>query len=128
MKTSPLVVSLISTFVLALPGCGGDAGGDLVMCTGSGAPIFPTFNKNCSLPTDCVIGLHQTSCCGSLLAIGLNQADKARFDADEKLCDAMYPGCGCPPAPTAAEDGTMQLSGKTIVVQCQANQCLTTAR
>jgi hypothetical protein len=127
MKSSLLRVLYLVFGALPLASCGGD-GGDTVMCSGPGMSVFPTFNKSCGVPADCVIGLHQTSCCGSMVALGLNQAEKARFDADEKICDAMYPGCGCAAAPTAAEDGQMVSTGKTIVVDCQAGQCLTAIR
>lgn len=104
-------------------GSGGD-GGDLVMCTGA-TPSFPTFSKTCTGAADCVIGIHQINCCGSKKALGISQAEQARFDADEKICEAQYPGCGCAAAPTVAEDGKTEDIGKMIVVECQANQCTT---
>jgi hypothetical protein len=59
----------------------GKDGGDVVFCTGPGSPRFPTFNKACSVPADCVIGLHQLNCCGSLLAIGNCQANQCMTTA-----------------------------------------------
>jgi hypothetical protein len=102
----------------------GSDGGDLVMCTGA-TPSFPSFAKNCASVTDCFIALHQINCCGSMKALGLNQAEKERFATDEKLCESQYPGCGCAAAPTVAEDGQFESAGKTIVVECQASQCTT---
>src|SRR5262245_61850282 len=113
MKSSLLGVLFLSLWVMTQSGCGG-SGEDPVMCTGPGTPVFPTFDKTCSIPGDCVIGLHRISCCGTLRAIGLTQAEKARFDADEKRCVAMDPGCPCPQGPTTAEDGQEAGNGKTI--------------
>ena len=105
--------------------CLADGGsGDIVMCTGA-TPTFPSFDKTCAGATDCTIGLHQINCCGSMKAIGINQAEKTRFDADEKLCESQYPGCGCAAAPTVAEDGHSEDAGKTIVVECQVGKCMT---
>jgi len=102
----------------------GTDGGDLVMCTGA-TPTFPTFDKSCTLASDCFIAIHQINCCGSMKALGLNQAEQARFAADEKICQGQYPGCGCAAAPTVAEDGQSESAGKMIVVECQARQCTT---
>src|SRR5690349_14293245 len=72
---------------------------DEVSCSGSHIS-FPTFDKTCSSVTDCAIAIHQTTCCGSTLAIGLNKAEQQRFAADEKTCLDQYPLCTCPATPT----------------------------
>ncbi|HET7505589.1 MAG TPA: hypothetical protein VFK02_31430 [Kofleriaceae bacterium] len=104
-----------------------DGGRDEVSCTGSNTS-FPTFDKTCSSVTDCAIAIHQTNCCGATLAIGINQAEQQRFDADEKTCLDQYPLCGCPAIPTITEDGQAATPGKMIVVQCQAGKCMTTVQ
>lgn len=105
-------------------GGSGTDGGDVVMCTGA-TPSFPSFDKTCSTAADCFIGLHQINCCGSIKAIGINQAEKSRFAADEKICESQYPGCGCPGAPTVAEDGKFESGTRMIGVECPAGKCMT---
>ncbi len=105
---------------------GGD-GGDVVMCTGM-PRSFPTFNKACTGAGDCAIVLHQTDCCGSLAALGINQGERARFDRDEALCRSMYPGCDCAARPTLAEDGNQALSPTDISVDCRVGACTTFVR
>src|SRR5579883_3319217 len=102
----------------------GDAGMDVVMCWGA-TRSFPTFDKHCNGPADCAFGLHQVDCCGSRHAIGFNQAEGARFHADEAICEGMYPGCGCAEAPTLAEDGKTSITGTDIAVDCKMGACQT---
>lgn len=104
-----------------------DGGGDVVMCTASPV-VFPSFDKTCTSDSQCSFGLHQTNCCGSLLAIGWNVAESARFAADEKLCRTQYPPCACPAAPTKTEDGQTWDGVKTIVATCTAKGCQTTLK
>ena len=95
----------------------------------SATRAFPTFDKTCTSAGDCVIGIHQSDCCGSRQAIGMNETEQARFSADEATCVAQYsPGCECPPAFPLAEGGQSAFDGKTIVVECQSNQCITTVK
>lgn len=107
-----------------LLGCQVGDGGDLVMCVGT-PQVFPTFDKHCGAPADCAIALHQISCCGSARAIGITQAELARFDRDEQICDGQYPKCECPTAPPIAEDGKMSMGGNDIKVDCRASACTT---
>lgn len=99
-------------------------GGDLIMCAGP-TPSFPSFDKTCTGTADCVIGIHQTNCCGATKAIGINQAEKARFTTDEQICEGQYPPCACAATPTVAEDGQIASATTKIVVECQANKCMT---
>jgi hypothetical protein len=87
---------------------------------------FPTFDKTCTTAADCAIGVHQTDCCGSTIAIGLARVDQVRFAADEQVCAADFPKCACPERATA-EDGQSTL-GKAVVVACQASRCMTAAQ
>jgi hypothetical protein len=108
-------------------GSGVDAsrdGANLVAC-GSDNPSFPTFDKSCDAATDCLIGLHQVDCCGSLVAIGIRASERDRFQADEARCVAMYPGCDCAGRPTLAEDGHTGTYDR-LVVRCDGGRCMTT--
>jgi Pacifastin inhibitor (LCMII) len=100
------------------------SGGDRIVCTAS-PPVFPSFDKSCISATDCFVAIHQTDCCGSQNAIGYNKSQQARFAADEKICEMQYPGCGCAPRPTMAEDGQSTRSNTTISVKCGASGCST---
>ena len=136
-----LIAAVLVVGVGFHPGCHGDraaacnntndaaptSGCDVVMCSGSNIS-FPTFDKTCTSPADCAIGIHQTNCCGATLAIGMTKAEQARFAADEKICIDQYPLCGCPAIPTITEDGQSADPGKMIVVECQSNRCMTTVK
>lgn len=131
-----LVRALVVLYGLASLGCNADraaacsAGGapgsgddcDTIAC-GVAATQFPSFDKSCATPADCVIGVHQINCCGSTLAIGMNRAEQARFTADEQACASQYPHCACAQTATA-EDGQSAL-GKDVVVLCRSGQCMT---
>jgi hypothetical protein len=111
----------LATALLLLIGC--DAG-DLVVCSGAN-PSFPVFDKTCTAASDCFIGIHQTDCCGSHVAIGMRSTERARFQEDEARCEAMYPGCRCAGQPTRAEDGNVATGATQIVVRCDSNRCMT---
>lgn len=139
MKTLASALLIIGTVLQA--GCnadraatcthGGDAspsqGCEMIMCSSSNAS-FPSFDKTCTSADDCAIGIHQTNCCGATLAIGMTKAEQARFAADEKICIDQYPICGCPAIPTITEDGQSAAPGKTIIVECLSNMCMTTVK
>jgi hypothetical protein len=104
-------------------GSGGAGGSVAVDCAGS-PPTFPTFSKACTADTDCFIAIHQTDCCGSTAAIGLNVSQQAAFQAAEKTCDAMYPGCQCMGSGPVAEDGKVGTLSQ-LEVNCQMGKCMT---
>jgi len=59
-------------------------------------------------------------------APGRAAKDKAAFEAEEKLCAATYPGCGCPTGPTRTEDGSFAtIMVGAIAVDCVAGTCTT---
>jgi hypothetical protein len=91
-------------------------------------PGFPTFDKTCTVAGDCVFGVHQTDCCGSTKAIGMNKAELAQFTADEKVCTEQYAKCACPAYFTVSEDGQRAMAGQSMVVECQLGQCMTTVK
>lgn len=86
---------------------------------------MPSFSKGCGSASDCVVVTHQTDCCGNGKAIGVNAAEKARFEAEEKKCAATYPGCGCPAGPPVTEDGSTALFAGKIGVDCVSGSCTT---
>jgi hypothetical protein len=105
----------------------GGGGGDMVMCGGT-TSSFPSFDKTCSGVDDCAFAVHQTNCCGATLSIGFHKSEAARFAADEQICVAQYPVCGCPATPTMTEDGLSVTAGQSIAVACQGGRCMTTVK
>ena len=99
----------------------GDAGAPIV-CLGHGVGSFPTFDRSCHTDTDCFVAMHQTDCCGSIVAMGLSASQRVAFEAAETLCDRMYPSCACDPRPPFADDGRSG-SAATIAVRCDAGVC-----
>jgi hypothetical protein len=102
----------------------GSSGGSSVQCVGN-TPMFPMFDKTCTVAADCVTALHMINCCGTLTAIGINVAEKPAFDAAESTCQMQYPGCGCAQFPTTTEDGKMSMDDNQIQVACSNGQCMT---
>lgn len=95
-----------------------------MQCVGD-TPMFPMFDKACAMPSDCVVALHTVNCCGTMVALGINAAEKSAFDAAEATCDMQYPGCGCAQMPTTTEDGKMSMDDTQIQVGCTNGQCTT---
>ena len=88
---------------------------------------FPTFDRACVSPSDCVAVTHTLDCCGSTRVMGIASREQARFDADEAACAPGFPACGCPAQLPAADDGTHPTTGHTTpTVVCSAGQCATT--
>jgi hypothetical protein len=67
---------------------------DLVWCY-PGTQTFPTFRNTCLSDNDCTFRFHQTDCCGSMHAIGIDFSEQSRFISDESVCDLQYPSCQC---------------------------------
>jgi len=113
------------------PSCGTlecpDAGAPIV-CGAGGGGHFPMFDRTCMADADCVIVDHQTDCCGNSRAMGIRADQRAAFDADEAICERMYPGCGCPAGPPVADDGMSAIPPATIAVACVSGQCATFVR
>jgi hypothetical protein len=110
----------------AMVACGGRAGG--FGSTGdSGSPdggpsskcdFVGMLDDRCTMYSDCTFGVHQTDCCGNTAAVGLNHAERVRFDTLEPMCAASYPGCGCPAGPTHTDSGETALEASMIRVAC----------
>jgi hypothetical protein len=112
--------------VCSPPSCGRlvcvDAGAPIV-CGGSMAESFPSFDRSCGAAADCFVATHQTDCCGNSRAMGLRASERAAFDAAEAVCRPMFPGCGCPARPPVADDGNTGTFSDTIAVECRAGVC-----
>lgn len=80
-----------------------DASDGAIACN---AGTFPTFPRTCAADTDCVVAVHETNCCGTLVALGMRADQQGAFDAAESICRAQYPGCGCASQGITADDGT----------------------
>jgi len=90
----------------------------------SGFATFPLLEKGCAAATDCFIALHQTNCCGTTVAFGLNKIAERAFTAAEVECANAAWGCACRADPTLAEDGRTLVDG-TIQVRCASGLCET---
>jgi hypothetical protein len=100
----------------------GDGDGDGITCPDP----FPEFDKSCTAVEDCFVALHQVSCCGTLVAIGLNVADQPTFNEVEMVCVSEYPECECAPGPIVTDDGSETEDFTMITVECVQNSCTTT--
>lgn len=94
-----------------------------IVCSGSSATSFPTFDRSCRGDADCFVAQHQTDCCGNSRAMGLAVSQRDAFTAAERICSAMYPGCGCPARPPVADDGMTALPPAMIVAACRSGLC-----
>ena len=83
-------------------------------------PVIRADAAGCTGDENCVIGVHQTDCCGSSYAYGFNHSERDRFDTLEPPCRATYPGCGCPAGPTQTDSGETATDASTIQVACVA--------
>jgi hypothetical protein len=125
-----LLTACSSTVVGGLTGTGGTGGGATTTGTGGAGAIdcahgvFPAFDKACTVYSECAVEIHQIDCCGSTAAIGVAASESAAFQAAEKACDAMYPGCGCAGRGPVAEDGKLGTAGQ-IQVACTMGKCTT---
>lgn len=95
--------------------------GDPLQC---GDPsLFPGVSKACVADMDCALVYDQLDCCGSLKAIGVSKDSVEAFGQTEAMCVALFPGCGCAPDPTIAEDGHIQQDSDVIAVRCVDKLC-----
>jgi hypothetical protein len=92
------------------------------MCGGTAA--FPTFDKGCTSTDNCSDGFHQVDCCGSLVAVGFNHAQRDAFDAAEQAWETTCPACGCAAQPLKADDGKT-CAMNAVTVSCDSGMCTT---
>ncbi len=88
-------------------------------------PVFPAFDTSCKVAIDCAVVLHQINCCGTFVAAGVSQADKAAHEAAEQTCQAQYPKCKCVALATKADDGKTATKLDAFGVDCLAGVCKT---
>lgn len=96
------------------PGLDASSGGD----AGASCGFVSDLERGCTTDDNCVVGLHQTDCCGTQEAIGMNHSERDRFDTAEAACRSTYPACGCAPAPTTTDSGETALDTSEIQVGC----------
>lgn len=82
------------------------------------------LDRSCTKATDCSILEHQTSCCGDLAYLGLNNTAYAQWQPLEAKCELSYPACTCRSGPGRADDGSA-LSGRSVT--CVQGVCTTYA-
>jgi hypothetical protein len=95
---------------------------DVSTCPETACGKVEAYARKCASKSDCTFGLHQINCCGSKHAIGYNIGSSATFAADEKACDASYPGCGCAENLTVDDSGN---KGIEFAVDCVSGACTT---
>lgn len=91
---------------------------------GPGRP-FPAQDRTCTNGADCVAVLHQSDCCGTVVAIGISGTQRSRFDADERACRATYQQCMCAPRQLATDDGSRLRDQAEVAVSCTEGLCTT---
>lgn len=91
---------------------------------------FPSFDRTCSTDSDCTVGVHQTDCCGTQVALGMSASQLSQFQYLEDLCEAQYPACGCASGGLRTDDGMHAPTDDTssVIVRCDAGRCATTLR
>jgi hypothetical protein len=103
---------------------GAGGGTPNVQCAGS-PPVFPSFDKACTVDADCAVVFHQINCCGTRRALGIVKGKVVDFGAAEAICESQYPGCGCAQQPTMADDGNASADESLIKVSCSMSACTT---
>ena len=88
-------------------------------------PTTPPIDRSCKGSADCIAVTHMVDCCGTMVAIGINLADKGRFDTAEKACAATFPACGCAAEPTKTDDGSWVAGPSTAEATCDNGRCRT---
>jgi hypothetical protein len=83
--------------------------------------FFATIARSCTGDAACAAAFHQTNCCGTLVAVGISESDRARFDMLEPACRASYPGCGCPSGLTETDSHETVTDPAMVRVACVTN-------
>jgi hypothetical protein len=99
-----------------------DTDGGRVNCW---AGIFPVFDRACTGAESCVLVSHQTNRCGSAAMMAINQAEHARFNGAEAICEAQYLSIptGCYSSEVTLDDGTaLGLTGEAVA-DCVNGKC-----
>jgi len=99
------------------------ADGPVSTLTCGPARPFPSFGRACASSADCAAVVHQSDCCGTMVAIGIRASERAQFEASEQACRATYPLCMCAPRQLQADDGSLLRDDKEMAVACRAGVC-----
>ncbi len=84
------------------------------------------LNRACVTDSDCTLVGQQTSCCGDRSTRGINRADVARFEAEEKICSADGAPCKCLPGPEQLDVDTQKFrerKPRKAAVACREKLC-----
>lgn len=76
--------------------------------------------RTCSTDEDCDAVLHQSDCCGTLVARGISSDARMTFDLLEPVCRASLPACDCPAQPTMTDNGEVVTDPSAVQVACVA--------
>ena len=104
---------------------GESTGGGGIVCGGD-SPQFPEFDRTCAQDGDCTVVFHQTDCCGTVVAWGLNADAGKPFSEAESECAMMYGICECAPMPTVTDDGKSTEDTTQVTVTCVESMCTST--
>ncbi len=74
-------------------GAGGNAWED---CFGADGKYVQSALNVCDQNTVCEMVEHQIDCCGNVMLVGIDAAQKAQFEACEAAWGATLPECDCP--------------------------------
>ncbi len=104
-----------------------DAGGLVVECNQT-PPVFPEFDRSCTVAGDCAVGTRQINCCGTMIVTGISSTVAPDFEAAAGICASQYPDCRCATEPTRADDGTTRdnVLDEDAIAECVDNVCRTT--
>lgn len=95
-----------------------------IMCGGAaGTTAFPEPADTCVADADCAVVLHQINCCGTQEAWGISASAVPEFEANEAICEAQYPKCGCAMFQATADDGSKGWATEDFVAVCDAGTC-----
>lgn len=86
------------------------------LCFTETVPSVPY--KVCSNDSDCMVGSHQTNCCGDTLMVGIAKSQAGDYGRCETAWEKTFPGCGCASGPPHTEDGKTIDFGTTPTVRC----------
>jgi hypothetical protein len=100
----------------------GDPDGGGINCW---AGSFPVFDRGCTGAESCVLVSHQTNRCGSSAMMAINQAEQARFNGAEGICETQFLSIptGCHSSEVTLDDGTTIGSASEAVADCVNNKC-----
>ena len=82
----------------------------------------PGVDRSCQSDEDCLVVFHQSDCCGSVDAYGVNAQSIEAWQSAAAPC-TFEPFCDCAPEATDAEDGESTADKDEIVALCIDSVC-----